>query len=828
MSFVVRKPGAGAVALDDLGITVTGIATTERDLRDHAPADIAASADLAASIAGGTLVVLDPRDDSTALSIANGELARATANDTHYGVNGGRFATLDAPGTVITDNFIVQYNLAGDAYESINPATLITDQTETIEDIIGAMGVNGTDTTFTYNDGAGTLEWSVDDVFLRNTGDTLDSGTLSIAAAASIAVLTGADLTLADLPVNPTDAANKQYVDSVASGLDPKESVRVATTVALTMGIGAGEWVYANNGGVGDTLTNNTASLTTIDTIQLVDGDRVVVKNQVDAKQNGIYTASAVGAGSATILTRATDQDGSPTNEVSAGNFTFVEQGSQANTGWVVTGDGILTLNTDDINWVQFSASAALTAGIGLTQVGNEFRLHIENLVVDTITSADEIAFNDTTEPDVTNKTTVANFLTDLNIVSHSGGNGILVQTAANTYTNRSIAVDGAGALDGLVVANGDGVAGNPTVGLDIQNLPLRAAIDAALDRVAVWDSSVGANVYYTVSDISTALATVNSFETWAAAGNSTGDASVVADSATDTVTMTGGIGININMVALTDTLTFTFSRAGMADTPTVAADTVPFFDASNFNEPEYRSWTNIISDLGLISGLSASANEDLLGIDVTGSVVGFDILGLTNPVEDMAATDEFAVHNKSEGTAGANRKMTGQEIADGTATLLGISALGFSTFVSVNTPTEDQTLLSYVDATRASKVLSVESHTFLWSDTQVDDNDWIDIGKTGDANIGWIMPMNGTVVGASAYTVDANSNTYAIDLYIDAVDSGPVVTLTGVGADSDSDPSLNLNFTAGQRLRLRGDQTAGTSDMDDTTVAIMVKWRVL
>jgi hypothetical protein len=72
------------------------------------------------------------------------------------------------------------------------------------------------------------------------------------------------------------------------------------------------------------------------------------------------------------VLTRAVDQDGSPANEVSSGNFTFVETGNTlGGTGWVVIGDGILTLNTDDIDWVQFSDATALTAGDGLTQTGN-------------------------------------------------------------------------------------------------------------------------------------------------------------------------------------------------------------------------------------------------------------------------------------------------------------------------------------------------------------------------------------------------------------------------------------------------------------------------
>jgi len=561
MSFIVQKPGAGAVAIDDLGITVTGIASSTRDLRDIDPSDIAQSVDLATAIAGGILVVLDPRDDTTALSIADGEIARSNANDTHFGVSGGRLAGIDAPGSVVTNDYILQYNSTGDIFEAIAPGTLITANTENIEDIFGALGINGTDTTFTYNDVAGTVEWSVNDAFLRNNGDTLDSGTLTIASGASLAVATGGSITIADAPTSGTDAVNKDYVDGVAQGLDTKESVQVATTIALTIGAGVGEWAYANNGGVGDTLTNNTASTTDVDTVTLSDGYRVLIKDQVDTTQNGIYTVSGAAVGNATILTRATDQDGSPANEVSAGNFTFVEGGTQSSTGWVVMGIGTLTLNTDNIDWTQFSESSAYTGSSGVLLTANDFSMHIESLTVDLITTADELAFNDTSEPNVTNKITVANFLADLDVVNGITGNGIIVRTAADTYTNRTIAVDGAGALDGLAIANADGVLGNPTVGLDIQNLPIQTAIDIT-DRVAVWDSTANANVYYTVGDVAGALPTVNSFETWTAGGNSTGDPSMVADSATDVATISGGIGINIDVTAATDILSISNDKS--------------------------------------------------------------------------------------------------------------------------------------------------------------------------------------------------------------------------------------------------------------------------
>lgn len=198
------------------------------------------------------------------------------------------------------------------------------------------------------------------DIWVEKAGDSmtgnLDMGTNTI-------------LNLAD-PTAGTDAANKQYVDSVAAGLDPKQSSQVATDGDLDTETGQ-TWTYTDNGGVGDTLESDTASTTTLDGVLLSDGDRVLVKDQTDQTQNGIYVASNTGAGTETLLTRAADFDGTPTNEVSGGNFTFVESGTTyGGTGWLVEGTGDLTLNTDNIVWIQFSGGGAITAGVGLSQTG--------------------------------------------------------------------------------------------------------------------------------------------------------------------------------------------------------------------------------------------------------------------------------------------------------------------------------------------------------------------------------------------------------------------------------------------------------------------------
>jgi phage-related tail fiber protein len=149
---------------------------------------------------------------------------------------------------------------------------------------------------------------------------------------------------LAD-PTNPQDAATKYYVDSVAQGLDPKASCVAASTANIA------------------TLSG----LLTIDGVTLSSGDRVLVKNQTAAENNGIYIASA------SAWSRSPDMDSWA--EV-PNAFTFVEDGTtQADSGWVCTANAGGTLGTTPITFVQFSGAGTYTAGTGLTLTGNEFSI---------------------------------------------------------------------------------------------------------------------------------------------------------------------------------------------------------------------------------------------------------------------------------------------------------------------------------------------------------------------------------------------------------------------------------------------------------------------
>jgi len=200
---------------------------------------------------------------------------------------------------------------------------------------------------------------------VQNEFNTLNAGTINVTTAN----ITGG--TVSTTPTSGNDLVNKTYVDTmVSSGITYHAPVKYEVPDS----VGNLNATY-NNGtaGVGATLTNaGTLTAFTPDGVTAQVGDRVLVYNQTNAYENGVYTVTVVGDGStAWVLTRATDADtygANNPNKLGQGSYFFVTSGNTgAGESYVCNTVGTITFGTTAITFSQFSASVPYYAGTGLT-----------------------------------------------------------------------------------------------------------------------------------------------------------------------------------------------------------------------------------------------------------------------------------------------------------------------------------------------------------------------------------------------------------------------------------------------------------------------------
>ena len=180
---------------------------------------------------------------------------------------------------------------------------------------------------------------------LTITNSTIDSTTIgattpSTGVFTSIATTTG---TISTNASSATDIVNLLTLQAYAAGISWKNPVTAATTVNITL-----------------------SGLQTVDTVSLIAGNTVLVKNQTDNTKNGIYQ---VNAGAWTYAT------GSTTWAQYVSALVFVEYGSQAGSAWYCTAQPGGTLGTTAMVWSNFSVSSTYTAGTGLTLSGYQFSI---------------------------------------------------------------------------------------------------------------------------------------------------------------------------------------------------------------------------------------------------------------------------------------------------------------------------------------------------------------------------------------------------------------------------------------------------------------------
>jgi hypothetical protein len=181
-------------------------------------------------------------------------------------------------------------------------------------------------------------------------------------------------------PTDSADATTKAYVDGVAQGLDVKASVKAASTENVNLSSPPLDGNFVSIGGV------------TMDA-----GQRVLLKDQTSATQNGIYVV----AGEIGSFTLTRSEDANSNGEFNVGAFTFVEDGTHAGKGFVVTASPFLGMG--NVVWSQFSGAGTFVAGNGLTLTGNSFS--IDTTITTDLSTAQTLTNKTLTSPTVSGLT---------------------------------------------------------------------------------------------------------------------------------------------------------------------------------------------------------------------------------------------------------------------------------------------------------------------------------------------------------------------------------------------------------------------------------------
>jgi hypothetical protein len=398
-------------SLDNSSVTVNG-----SSISLGGSATITAANPNALTIGGGLSGT--SYDGSSAVTVAIDSTV-ATTSGTQTLTN----KTLTSPvvtGLTLNDSSIVFEGSSADDHETTLTVTNPTaDRTITLPDVTGTVVTTG-DTGSVTN---AMLAGSIANEKLTNSSITINGNAISLGGSVSITsgvssvsgttsqiavssttgdivlslpntVVFPGTVTLNADPSQALEAATKQYVDSVAQGLDVKASVRVATT---------------ENG----TLATDFDNGSVVDGVTLATGNRILIKDQTDATANGIYVVQASGA-----PTRSSDM-----NEGSEfpSAFTFVEAGtSNADKGFVCTNNSV-TIGVTEITFSQFSGAGTFVAGNGLTLTGNSFSINTG--VTADLTTAQTFTNKTLTSPTLTTPTVTGLKLDDSSIVFEGTAN---------------------------------------------------------------------------------------------------------------------------------------------------------------------------------------------------------------------------------------------------------------------------------------------------------------------------------------------------------------------------------------------------------------------
>jgi len=619
---------------------------------------------------------------------------------------------------------------------------------------------------------------------------TIGATTPSTGVFTNIATTTG---TISTTPVGSTDIANKLYVDTVALGVSWKEPAQAATTANITL-----------------------SGLQTIDGVTLVAGNIVLVKNQTNAAQNGIYVASS-GAWSYA--------PGSTTWAQYVGAIIFVDGGAQAGSLWYNLAQPGGTLGTTAMTWSNFSLSGVYTAGTGLTLSGSTFSITNTAVTAGSYGSASSVptyTVNSQGQLTAASNTAIAingNQITSGTVGSsyisgsYTGITGVGTLTAG-TWNGSTITVPyggtGVTSLSGIAYGNGTS-AFTAATGSQIASAIGTTAVTNATNATNIAGGAAGQVPYQTGASTTAFTATGTSGQVLTSAGAGT---PTWTTPTTGTVTSVSGTG-SVNGITLTGTVTssgsltlggtlgsiansqLTNSSITFGSTAAALGTTV-----SAFNGVSIGATTRSTGDFTSISGNTITSTTPVLSFNATNTIASF---GTTT----ASSYNQLIIQNKS-GTAGASTNYVISNDIGTDSTYYGEFGMNSSVF-SASTPSDFFSINNGVYFSGHDGDISLGSgngyKTYLaWGTTGQSAHVINASGAIGlSTNLGTTPALSGTTGFGTSGQVLTSGGSSAAPTWT-TVTSG--ITITD---DTSTNATRYLTFTSATSGSITGENTSST-----------------
>ncbi len=340
-------PTSGQIASFTAAGIIQGIGTTGSNnvVLATSPTLVTPILGVATATSINKVTITQPATGST-LTIQEGFTLTVSGNANVSGTNSGDFTLDTNSGLASTGQTLLKMG---------TPSSITTSSTNSV-------------TTNTHTHAiTGFIQQAGGTNFTGGTTNIASGAILNVQSGGSLTIASGATLQTATTPTNATDVVNKQYVDTLAQGTPIKPTARVATTGPLSP-----TNTYSNgSSGVGATLTATGVGILTVDGVNTVLNDIILVKDEAAGLENGLYQVTTQGtAGVAYVLTRVVGMDVS--TEFSGGVIPVGSEGTtNKNSLWLCNNTSAPTVGTTSITFTQLNGATDLIQGNGITISGN-------------------------------------------------------------------------------------------------------------------------------------------------------------------------------------------------------------------------------------------------------------------------------------------------------------------------------------------------------------------------------------------------------------------------------------------------------------------------